>query len=81
MQSNQQLIVQLREAVGSAKQTLEEAKQRHKTRISALREEQRQEIEEIQAQVRGYEKALKAVTGSNGRREGQQVEKRLQIRA
>ncbi len=80
MRSDQQLIVQLGDAVGNAQKTLEEAKQRHKTRISALREEQRQEIEEIQAQVRGYEKALKAVTGSNGQRESQE-EKRLQIRA
>ncbi len=79
MQSDQQLVSQLGDAVESAKKTLEEAKQRHKARIAALRAEQRQEIEEIQAQVRGYEKALKAVTGSNGQRESQ--EKRLQIRA
>ena len=40
MQSDQQIISQLGDAVESAKQTLEEAKQRHKARISALREEQ-----------------------------------------
>ena len=44
MQSDQQLISQLQEAAKGAKQTLEEAKQRHKARISALRTEQRQEI-------------------------------------
>jgi hypothetical protein len=49
MQSDQQLIRQLGDAVEGAKQTLEEAKQRHKARISALREEQRQEIERIHA--------------------------------
>ena len=80
MQPDQQLISQLEEAVESAKQTLEEAKQRHKARIAALRAEQRQEIEGIQAQVRGYEKALKAVARSNGQRESLD-EKRLQIRA
>ena len=80
MRSDQQLISQLGDAVESAKQTLEEAKQHHKARIAALRAEQRQEIERIQAQVRGYEKALKAVTTSNGHRESQE-EKRLQIRA
>jgi len=67
--------------VEGAKQTLEEAKQRHKARIAALRAEQRQEIEGLQAQVRRYEKALKAVTKSNGLEQGRQVEKRLQIRA
>ncbi len=66
MQLDQQLVNQLRDAVGSAEQTLEETKQRHKARISALRAEQRQEIEGIQAQVRGYEKALKAVTRNGG---------------
>ena len=80
MQSDQQLISQLGDAVEGAKQTLEEAKQRHKASIAALRAEQRQEIEGIQAQARGYEKALKAVTKSNGQRESQE-EKRLQIRA
>ena len=53
MQSDQQIISQLGDAVESAKQTLEEAKQRHKTRISALRSEPRQKIERIHAQVRG----------------------------
>ncbi len=81
MQPDQQLISQLEEAVGSARQTLEETKQRHKARNAALRTEQRQEIEGLQALVRGYEKALKAVSKSGGRREGRQVEKRLQIRA
>ena len=66
MQPDQQLVSQLEEAVESAEKSLEEAKQRHKARISALRAEQRQEIEGIQAQVRGYEKALKAVAKSNG---------------
>ena len=79
-QSDQQLISQLQEAVGSAKQTLEEAKQRHKARITALRAEQRREIEGIQTQVRGYEKALKAVTKGNGQ-PARQEEKPLQIRA
>ena len=69
MQSDQQLIVQLRDAVGSARRTIEETKQRHKARIAALRAEQRREIEGIQAVVRGYEKALKAVTQSNGERD------------
>ncbi len=81
MQSNQQLISQLGDAVEGAKQTLEEAKQRHKARISDLRVEHRQEIEGLQALVQGYEKALKAVAKSNGQEEGQQVEKRLQMRA
>lgn len=80
MQSDQQIISQLGDTVRGAKQTLEEAKQRHKARIAALRAEQRQEIERIRAQVRGYEKALKAVTKSNGQRESQE-EKRLQIQA
>jgi hypothetical protein len=80
MQSDQQIVSQLGDAVESAQQTLEEAKQHHKARIAALRAEQRQEIEGLQALVRGYEKALKAVTKGNGRREGRQVEKRLQIR-
>ncbi len=80
MQSDQQLISQLGDAVESVKQTLEEAKQRHKARISALRVEQRQEIERIQAQVRGYEKALKAVTKGNGQ-PAKQEEPSLQIRA
>ncbi len=71
MQSDQQLISQLGDAVEGAKQTLEEAKQRHKARIAALRAEQRQEIEGIQAQVRGYEKAFKAVSTSNGKGEAQ----------
>ena len=66
MQSDQQIISQLGDAVESAKQTLEEAKQHHKARITALRAEQCQEIEGIQAQVRSYEKALKAVTKGNG---------------
>ena len=69
MQSDQQLVNQLRDAVGSAEKSLEETKQRHKARISALRTEQRQEIEGIQAQVRGYEKALKAVARGNGQEE------------
>jgi hypothetical protein len=69
MQSDQQLISQLGDAVEGAKQTLDETKQHHKARISALRAEQRQEIERIQAQVRGYQKALKAITGSNGQGE------------
>ncbi len=81
MQSDQQIISQLGDAVESAKQTLEETKQRHKARISALRAEQHPEIDRIQAQVRGYEKALKAVARSNGQEEGQQQEKRFQIRA
>ncbi len=81
MQPDQQLISQLEEAVGNAKQTLEEAKQRHKARIAALRTEQRREIDQIQAHVRGYEKALKAVAKGNGREEGQQEEPSLQIRA
>ena len=80
MQPDQQLLNQLRNAVGSAEKTLEETKQRHKARISALRAEQRREIEGIRAQVRGYEKALKAVTRSNGQEEGQQP-KPLQIQA
>ncbi len=73
MRSDQRLISQLGDAVEGAKRTLEQAKQRHKARISGLRAEQRQEIEGIQAQVRGYEKALKAVTGSNGQGESQEV--------
>ena len=80
MQSDQQLIGQLEEAARSTRQTLDETKRRHKARISALRAERRQDIEQIQAQVRGYEKALKAVSKSNGQRERQE-EKRLQIRA
>ena len=66
MQSDQQLVNQLRDAVGSAEKSLEEAKQRHKARIAALRAEQRPEIEGIQAQVRGYEKSLKAIAKGNG---------------
>ncbi len=81
MQPDRQLISQLEEAVRSARLTLEETKQRHKARIAALRAEQRQEIEGIQAQARGYEKALKAVSKSNGRSKGQPEEKRPQIRA
>ena len=81
MQPDQQLISQLEEAVGSAMRTLDETKRRHKARISALRAEQRKEIERIQAQVRGYVKALKAVANGNGREEGQQEEPSLQIRA
>jgi len=81
MQANQQLIRQLEEAVKSAKKALEDTNRRQKARIAALRAEHRKEIEEIQAQVRGYEKALKAVSKSNGRSEGEQEEKRLQIRA
>ena len=80
MQPDQQLITQLEEAVGSAKVTLEDTKQRHKARISALRAEQRQEVERIQAQIRGYEKALKAVSKSNGQGERPQP-KPLQIQA
>ncbi len=80
MQQDQQLISQLEEAVGSARRTLDETKRRHKSRISALRAEERWEIDQIQAQARGYEKALKAVTKGNGQRESQE-EKRLQIRA
>lgn len=72
MQSDQQIISQLEEAVRSARRTLDETKRRHKVRVSALREEQRQEIERIQAQVRGYEKPLKAVTRGNGQDEGQE---------
>ncbi len=75
MQSDQQIISQLGDGLESAKQTLEDAKQHHKARILALRNDQ------IQAQVRGYEKALKAVTKSNGQGESQQQEKRFQIRA
>lgn len=45
MQPDQQLISQLDEAVGSARRTLDETKRRRKARISALRAEQRQEIE------------------------------------
>ena len=74
MQTDQQLISQLQEAAKGAKQTLDETKQRHKARITALRSEQRQEVERIQAQVRGYEKALKAVAMGNGqpaRQEGE----------
>ncbi len=67
MQSDQQLVNQLQEAAKGAKQTLEETKRRHKVRIAALRTEQRRETERIQAQVRGYEKALRAVTKGNGR--------------
>jgi uncharacterized coiled-coil protein SlyX len=73
VQPDQQLISQLEEAVGSARRTLNETKRRHKARISALRAEQRQEIERIQVQIRGYEKALKAVAMSNGQRESQEV--------
>lgn len=80
MQSDQQIISQLGDAVEGAKQTLEEAKQQHKARIAALRVEQRQEVERIQTQVRGYERALKAITKGNGRREDQE-EQRLQVRA
>ncbi len=80
MQPDQQIISQLGDAVEGAKQTLEEAKQRHKARISALRAEQRQEIDGIQARVRGYEKALKAVAKGNGH-PARQEEKPLQIRA
>ncbi len=80
MQSDQQIISQLEEAVGSAIRSPDETKRRHKARISALRAEQRQEIDGIQAQARGYEKALKAVAKSNGQEEGQQP-KPLQIQA
>ena len=79
-QSDQQLISQLQEPAKGAKQTLEEAKQRHKARSAALRAEQCQEIERIQDQVRGYEKALKAVAKSNGQEEGQPP-KPIQIQA
>ena len=47
MQTDQQLVNQLRDAVGSAAKSLEETKQRHKARISALRAEQRREIDGI----------------------------------
>ena len=80
MQPDQQLISQLEEAVGSVRRALDETKHRHKARISALRAEQRQEVERIQAQVRGYEKALKAVAKSNGQGETQE-ERRFQMRA
>ena len=79
MQSDQQIISQLGDAVESAKQTLEEAKKRHRARIAALRAEQHREIEVMQAQVRGYEKALKAVTKGNGQ-SARQEEKPFQIR-
>lgn len=71
MQSDQELISQLQEAAKGAKQTLDEAKQRHKARITALKVEQRREIHGLGARVKGYEKALKAVRGSNGQREAQ----------
>ncbi len=71
MQSDQQLVSQLRDAVGSAERTLEETKQRHKTRIITLRTEQRREVEAIQGQIRGYEKAVRAVTKGNGESAGQ----------
>ncbi len=45
MQSDQQLISQLGDAVEGAKKSLEETKQRHKARITALRAEQRREIQ------------------------------------
>ena len=80
MQPDQQLISQLDEAVASARRTLDETKHRHKASISALRAEQRQEVERIQAQIRGYEKALKAVSKSNGQGERPQP-KPLQIQA
>ncbi len=70
-QSDQQLISQLQEAAKGAKQTLDKTKQRHKARITALRAEQRREIHGLGARVKGYEKALKAVRGSNGQGQGQ----------
>ena len=79
MQSDQ-IISQLGDAVESAKQTLEKAKQRQKAKITALRAEQRHEIGRIQARVRGYEKALKALAKGNGQ-PARQEEKPLQIRA
>ncbi len=81
MQPDQQLISQLEEAVGSARRTLDETKHRHKARIAALRAEQQREVQQLQAQIRGYEKALMAVTKCNGQGEGRQEEKRLQIQA
>ena len=66
MRPDQQLISQLGDAVEGAKQILDETKQRHKARISALKVEQRREIHGLGARVKGYEKALKAVRGSNG---------------
>ncbi len=80
MQSDQQLISQLQEAAKGAKQTLDETEQRHKARITALKVEQRREMHGLGARVKGYEKALKAVTGSNGQGESRE-EKRLQIQA
>ncbi len=79
-QSDQQLISQLEEAVRSARQTLDETKQRHKARITALKAEQRREIEGFQTQVRGYEKALKAISKGNGQ-SARREEEPLQIRA
>lgn len=66
MRSDQQLIGQLREAVEGAKQALEQAKQRQKARILALRAEQQRETQGLQGQIRGYEKALKAITRDDG---------------
>ncbi len=50
MQPDQQLISQLEDAAKGAKQTLDETKQRHKARITALKVEQRQEIHGLGSQ-------------------------------
>ena len=50
----------------------EATKQSRKDQISALRAEQRLEVEEIQTQIRGYERALKAVTKGSGHAESQE---------
>ncbi len=67
-----------REAVASSERLLAETKNRHKATVSGLRAEQRNEIEQLQTQVRDYAKALKAVAKSNGL---ENKEKRRQIRA
>ena len=69
MQSDQQIISQLEEAARSTRQTLDETKLRHKSRILALRGEQQRETQRLQGQIRGYEKALKAITKGNGQGE------------
>ncbi len=78
MQSDQRIISQLEEAVASSERLLAETKNRHKATVSGLRAEQRNEIEQLQTQVRDYAKALKAVAKSNGL---ENKEKRRQIRA
>lgn len=57
MQSDRRLVSQLEEAVGSAQKALEETKHRHKARVSALRAEQRREVEQIQASGSGVRKS------------------------